>query len=153
LASAISSSDSLFPEACQTIKSRFSDDASGAGDLAFSTTSFSTAILIFGNSYSALYSVTAGSAPAGTKGPALVLARAVAASATFFVGAGVNALVVSITASSTLAILLLLGVVAGAFATFGNSASASGLKISGSAITFSSSGFWPPLLWFRLAWL
>jgi hypothetical protein len=38
--------------------------------------------------------------------------------------------VVSITASSTLAILLLLGVVAGAFVTFGNSASAGGLRIS-----------------------
>jgi hypothetical protein len=36
------------------------------------------------------------------------------------------------TASSTLAILLFLGVVAGAFATFGNSASAGGLKIFGS---------------------
>jgi hypothetical protein len=34
-----------------------------------------------------------------------------------------------------------LGVVAGAFATFGNSASAGGLKISGSTIAFSSSGF------------
>jgi hypothetical protein len=45
------------------------------------------------------------------------------------------------TESSTLAILLLLGVVAGAFVTFGNSASAGGLKISGNTITFSSSGF------------
>jgi hypothetical protein len=45
------------------------------------------------------------------------------------------------TVSSTLAILLLLGVVAGAFATFGNFASTVGLKISGSTITFSSSGF------------
>jgi hypothetical protein len=43
-------------------------------------------------------------------------------------------------ASSTLAILLLLGVVAGAFATFGNSASAGGLKISGSAIALPRSG-------------
>jgi hypothetical protein len=40
-----------------------------------------------------------------------------------------------------LAILLLLGVVAGAFAIFGNSAYASGLKISGGTIAFSSSGF------------
>jgi hypothetical protein len=44
------------------------------------------------------------------------------------------------TASSTLAILLLLGVFAGAFATFGNSASPGGLKISGSAIAFPRSG-------------
>jgi hypothetical protein len=76
----------------------------------------------------------------GTEGPASVSARAVIVSATFFAGTRVNALVVSMTASSTLAILLLLGVVAGAFATFGNSASAGGLKISGSAIAFPSYG-------------
>jgi hypothetical protein len=44
-------------------------------------------------------------------------------------------------ASSTLAILLLLGVVAGAFATFGNFASAGGLKISSGTIVSPSSGF------------
>jgi hypothetical protein len=55
-----------------------------------------------------------------------------------FTGAGVSALVVSMTASSTLAILLLLGVVAGAFVSFGNFASAGGLKIFGSS-TFSPS--------------
>jgi hypothetical protein len=64
-----------------------------------------------------------------------------AASATFYAGAGVNAFVVSMTASNTLAILLLLGVVARAFATFGNSASAGGLKISSGIIVSSSSGF------------
>jgi hypothetical protein len=76
----------------------------------------------------------------GIEGPASVSARVVAVLATFFAGAGVNALVVFMTASSTLAILLLLGVVAGAFATFGNSASVGGLKISGCAIAFPSSG-------------
>jgi hypothetical protein len=54
--------------------------------------------------------------------------------------AGVNALVVSMIASSTLTILLVLGVVAGAFATFGNSALAGGLKISSSITAFFSSG-------------
>jgi hypothetical protein len=59
----------------------------------------------------------------GVEGSASVSARAVVASATFFAGVGVNALVVSMTASNTLAILLLLGVIAGVFATFGNSGS------------------------------
>jgi hypothetical protein len=45
------------------------------------------------------------------------------------------------TASSTLAILLLLRVAAGAFATFDNSASTSGLRIFGSAIVFSNYSF------------
>jgi hypothetical protein len=44
------------------------------------------------------------------------------------------------TASSTLAILLLLGVVAGAFVIFDNSASAGGLKIFGIITVFSNSG-------------
>jgi hypothetical protein len=48
--------------------------------------------------------------------------------------------VVSITASSTLAILLLLGVAAGAFCTFGNSAYAGGLRISGIFTDFSTFG-------------
>jgi hypothetical protein len=119
----------------------FSDGASGAGDLAFSATSFSTTTLVSGNSCSVLYSVVVGSAFAGTEGSASISARAVTASATFFAEAGVNALVVSMTASKTLAILLLLGVAAEAFVTFGNSVSAGGHKISGSTITFSTSGF------------
>jgi hypothetical protein len=64
----------------------------------------------------------------------------VAASATFFEGAGVKTFVVSMTASSTLAILLLLGVVAGAFFTFGNSTFADGLRAFGIIIVFSNSG-------------
>jgi hypothetical protein len=44
------------------------------------------------------------------------------------------------TVSSTLAILLLLGVVAGAFVTFGNSVSTGGLRIFGSSTVFSNSG-------------
>jgi hypothetical protein len=47
--------------------------------------------------------------------------------------------VVSITASSTLAILLLLGVVAGAFVTFGNSSSTGGLRIFDIITVFSNS--------------
>jgi hypothetical protein len=91
-----------------------------------------------GDSYSALSLVAAGFVSVGTEGPASASAWAVAASATFFVGAGVNAFVVSMTASSTLAILLLLGVVAGAFITFGNSASTGGLF--GNTIVFYNSG-------------
>ena len=53
----------------------------------------------------------------------------------------VNALVVSMTTSSTLAILLLLGVVAGAFATFGSSTSTGWLRISGRFVAFSNSSF------------
>jgi hypothetical protein len=49
----------------------------------------------------------------------------------FFVRAGLKAFVISSTTSSTFAILLLLGVAAEAFCTFGNFASAGGLKISG----------------------
>jgi hypothetical protein len=44
------------------------------------------------------------------------------------------------TTSSTLAILLLLGVIAGAFDTFDNSGSGGGLKIFGSPVVFSRSG-------------
>jgi hypothetical protein len=67
------------------------------------------------------------------------LARAVVALATFFTGAGVSTLVDSMTASITLAILLLLGVIAGVFATFGNSGSGGGLKIfCGSAVSSRS---------------
>jgi hypothetical protein len=49
--------------------------------------------------------------------------------------------VVSMTASSMLAILLLLGVVAGAFVTFGKSASAGGLKNFSIITVFSNFGF------------
>ena len=58
----------------------------------------------------------------------MVSARLIAASAIFFGGAQVNALVVSMTASSTLAILLLLGVIAGALVIFGNPESAGGSR-------------------------
>jgi hypothetical protein len=74
----------------------------------------------------------------GTEGPASGSARAVAASAVSFAGAGVDAHVDSRTTSSMLAILLLLEVIAGALDTFGNSGSAGGLKI-----------FRPPFLWLR----
>jgi hypothetical protein len=77
---------------------------------------------------------------ADTEGLASASAWVVVASATFFAGAGVNAFVVSMTASSTLAILVLLGVVAGAFVTFGSSASAGGLRIFGSITVFSNYG-------------
>lgn len=83
----------------------------------------------------------AGSASAGAEGPASVSARTATTLAAIFIGVGVGALVVSMTTSSTLAILLLLGVVAGALATFGNSVSTGGLKISGSTIVSSNSGF------------
>jgi hypothetical protein len=75
-----------------------------------------------------------------TEGPTSVSARAVATSTTFFAGEGVNALVDSMTASSTLAILLLLGVIAGAFDTFGNSGSGGGLKIFGGPAVSSQFG-------------
>jgi hypothetical protein len=57
-----------------------------------------------------------------------------------FAGAGVHTLVDSKTASSTLAILLLLGVIAGALDTFGNSGSGGGLRIFGNPADSSSSG-------------
>jgi hypothetical protein len=68
----------------------------------------------------------------------------------FLVGAGLKAFVVTMTASSTLAILLLLGVAAGAFCNFGNSAFAGGLRISGIFTVFSNFGQ-PHHLWLRLA--
>jgi hypothetical protein len=64
----------LFFEACQIINSRSSDDASGIGDIAFLGASFSRAMLVSGDSGSALYSVAVGSASVGTKGPPLVSA-------------------------------------------------------------------------------
>jgi hypothetical protein len=75
----------------------------------------------------------------GTVGPASGLARTVAASAVYFAGAGVDALVDSMTASSTLAILLLLGLIAGVFDTFDNSSSDGGLKIFGGPAVSSRS--------------
>jgi hypothetical protein len=77
----------------------------------------------------------------GTEGPGSASAWTVTASASFFVGAGVKIFVVSMTVSSTLAILLLLGVVAGAFVTFGKSAPAGALKIFGIITVFSNFGF------------
>jgi hypothetical protein len=64
--------------------------------------------------------------------------------AAFFVVAGLNAFVVSSTASSTLAILLLLGVTAEGFCAFSRFAPVGGLKIFGIFIissTFDSSAF------------
>jgi hypothetical protein len=87
----------------------------------------------------------------GAGGSASVSARAATASVIFLAGAGVNALVVSMTASNTLAILLLLGVVAGTFATFGNSASVGGSRFLAGLLLFLALVFWPPFLWFRLA--
>jgi hypothetical protein len=63
----------------------------------------------------------------------------VAALIVSFAGAGVNALVDSMTASNTLAILLLLGVIAGVFDTFDNSNSDGGLKIFGGPVVSSRS--------------
>jgi hypothetical protein len=73
--------------------------------------------------------VSTGSVSMGTEGLASASTRTVAASAVSFAKAGVHALVHSRTASSTLAILLLLGVVTGALGTFGNSGSGGGLRI------------------------
>jgi F0F1-type ATP synthase assembly protein I len=56
------------------------------------------------------------------------------------VEAGVHTLVDSMAASNTLAILLLLGVIAGILDTFGNSGSSSELRIFGSPADSSSSG-------------
>jgi hypothetical protein len=82
----------------------------------------------------------------GTEGPASASARAVESSTVSFAEAGVDALVDSKTVSSTLAILLLLGVIAGALGTFDNSGFGGGLRIfrkpadspsSGSSTAFS----------------
>jgi hypothetical protein len=88
---------------------------------------------------SVLCSVLAGSASVGTEGPASVSTRTVAASAVSLAGEGVDALVDSRTASSTLAILLLLGVIAGAFDIFDSSGSVGRLKIFDSTTDSPSS--------------
>jgi hypothetical protein len=59
---------------------------------------------------------------------------------TFFAEAGLSAFVVSSTASSTLAILLLLGVATEVFCTFGEPSAPSGLRISGIFVTFFTYG-------------
>jgi hypothetical protein len=82
----------------------------------------------------------------GTEGPVSASAWVVTASTTFLIGAEVKAFVVSMTASSTLAILLLLGVAAGTFGTFGNSASDSVITIF-----FPILALWPHHLWLWLA--
>jgi hypothetical protein len=134
-----SSSNNLLPEACRIIKSRSLEGASGVGDSTFSGASFfSTVKPASEDSCSVLYSVPAGSVSVGTEGPASSSTRAVAASATFFAGAGVSALVDSMIVYSTLAILLL-GVIAWAFDTFGNSGSGGGLKIFGGPVVSSRS--------------
>jgi hypothetical protein len=53
------------------------------------------------------------------------------------------------TTSSMLAILLLVGVIAGVFDIFGNSGSAGGLKIFGSPTVPLASALWPFFLWLR----
>jgi hypothetical protein len=60
--------------------------------------------------------------------------------AIFFEGAGLKTFIVSSTTSNTLAILLLLGVAAEAFCTFGSFASVEGLRISGIFIVSSVCG-------------
>jgi hypothetical protein len=82
--------------------------------------------------------VSIGHVSMGTEGPASTSARVVVASTASFAGAGVDALVDSKTTSSTLAILLL-GVIAGALDTFGNSGSGGGLRIFGNPADSSSS--------------
>jgi hypothetical protein len=138
LASAIYSSDNCFPKACRKIKSSPSVGASGAGDLSFSG-AFS-------------FSLIRGAAPegctsAGAEGPASKVACAIPASSNFFKAspsvsdaeAGVYTFTYSMTASSTLAILLLLRVAAGIFDALGSSVSRNGLKAFGcSDVVFSS---------------
>jgi hypothetical protein len=75
LAFAISSADNLLPEACQIIKSRSSEGASGVGDLTFLDMSFfSKAKPASEDPHLVLCSVPAGSASVGTEGPASSLA-------------------------------------------------------------------------------
>jgi hypothetical protein len=82
----------------------------------------------------------------GIEGPTSASTRAVAALAVSFTGAGVDTLADSKTASSTLVVLLLLGVIAGALGAFGNYGFSGGLRIfcnpadspsSGSSAAFS----------------
>src|SRR5688572_1669941 len=87
----------------------------------------------------------------GTEGPTSGSAWTLTTSAIFLVGAGLKAFVVSMTASSMLAILLLLGVATEAFCTFGNFASAGGLRISGIFIVFPLLALRPYHPWLRLA--
>jgi hypothetical protein len=76
----------------------------------------------------------------GTEGPTSVSMRTVAASTVSLAGEGVDALVDSRTVSNTLAILLLLGVIAGAFDIFGSSGFVGRLKIFDSPTDSPSSG-------------
>src|SRR5688572_26729741 len=101
-----------------------------------------------GDSRLALSSVEIGSVLAGAEGLASVSARLIAASTIFFAGAGVKALVVSMTASSMLAILLL-GVIAGALIIFGNPESAGGSRSLAALLFPLALALWPPLLWPR----
>jgi hypothetical protein len=85
-------------------------------------------------------------ASAGTDGPASTVACAMLASLDFFRASpsasgaevGVDTFTDSITASSTLAILLLFGVIAAIFDTFGSSVSCNRLKAFGCSIDFLS---------------
>jgi hypothetical protein len=91
-----------------------------------------------------------GLASARTQGPASTAACVVLASIDFFtippsaldasVEAGVNAFTDSITASSTLVILLLFRVVAGIFDAFGSSILFNGLRAFGCSVDFFDSG-------------
>jgi hypothetical protein len=128
------------------IKSRSSEDALGVGDSTFLGVSSSRIGATSEVSYSILCLAPADPVSMGTKGPSSTSAQIIVASAISLAGAGVDALVDSKTASSTLAILLLLGVIVGAFDAFGNSGSGSGLKIFGSPASspnFGSSAAFP----------
>jgi hypothetical protein len=126
LASAIRSFDSCFPEACRTINYSSSVDALGAGDFSFfDTLSFPTSIGI----------APRGHASVEVKGPASEVACTIQSLPDFFKAspsesgaeAGVCTFTDSIIASSTLAILLIFGVIAGIFDAFGNSVARGGV--------------------------
>jgi hypothetical protein len=115
------------------IKSNSSVDASGIGNSTFlGASSFSKTRAASKGPCSIFYLVSTGPVSMGTKGPALASAS--------FAEAGVAALVDSRIASSTLAILLLLGVIAGALDTFDSSSSDGGLRIFGNLANSSGSG-------------
>jgi hypothetical protein len=115
---------------------------SRVGDLTLDVLSFS-AIKVASEGLCSVFCsiVSIGPVSMGAEGPASASTRVVVASTGSFAEAGVGALVNSKTASSTLAILLLLGVIAGVLDTFGNSGSGGGLRIFVNHADSSSSGY------------
>jgi hypothetical protein len=144
LASAICSFDNCFLKACRMIKSNPSVGSSGVGDLIFSGVLYFSKIKVAPTGFAL---VQVGS-------PASVISGDILASSNFFgmspslssFEAGVCTFVDSIIASSTLAILLLLGVIAGILDTFDNSGSGGGLRVFGclaDSFSFGSSTVFP----------